>query len=85
MTPNMIRELGIYWKNTNFQHGDIVKLYEGDPSTIDAREIFAITPELAHGFKKTGISANFIPTQNLTLKEQCLRKCCDKIKKYLFS
>ncbi|XP_034951432.1 PI-PLC X domain-containing protein 1-like [Chelonus insularis] len=73
MSTEMIREIGIYWKNINIQTGDVIKLFKGDPSTKNKQEIFQFMPVKARGFQKTGISADFVPTSNLTYHEQCLQ------------
>lgn len=71
MSPKMIREIGIYWKNSHLRNGDTIGLYEENPGP-GSFPIFEFQPEVTHGFKKTGISADFIPTANLTFRETCL-------------
>lgn len=75
MSANMIREIGIYWKNPNVMApGDTLGLYEKDPNFNDALPIFRFAPDEPHGFQKTGISADFIPTSKLTFSKKCLGK-----------
>ncbi|XP_063977865.1 PI-PLC X domain-containing protein 1-like [Diachasmimorpha longicaudata] len=72
MTAQMIREIGIYWKNSKLRNGDTIGLYEDHPGAATLL-VFEFRPDVTHGFKKTGISADFIPTANLTFEETCLK------------
>lgn len=74
MSSEMIREICIYWKNSNLESGDVFKLYKGNPNTTNAQVIFKFQPDAVHGFKKTGISSDFIFTSQLTFKDECLSK-----------
>ncbi|KAK0162935.1 hypothetical protein PV327_006662 [Microctonus hyperodae] len=72
MTSNMIREIGIYWNNTNFRYGDNLILFKYHPCENQSQKLFTFTPQVSHGFKKTGKEADFIPTSQLTFEDQCL-------------
>lgn len=65
------REIGIYWHNFNFNKGDIVALYDKDPTGDNSIvPIYTHKPSKNSGFTETGVSADF--NEEITFQEQCL-------------
>ncbi|XP_044581905.1 PI-PLC X domain-containing protein 1-like [Cotesia glomerata] len=73
MSSEMIREISIYWKNSHLKNGDVFKLYKGDPNTTEAQVIYTFKPDAIHGYKKTGMSSDFIFTSQLSFRDECLK------------
>lgn len=78
MSSEMIREISIYWKNSHLKNGDVFKLYKGDPNTTEAQVIYTFKPDAIHGYKKTGMSSDFISTSQLSFRDECLSKSFNK-------
>ncbi|XP_043466497.1 PI-PLC X domain-containing protein 1-like [Leptopilina heterotoma] len=72
VSPEISREIEIYWSHTKIRPGDKIGLFFEKPRD-DLKPIFIMEPTSPIGIAKTGIEADFIPSSNLTFTKQCLK------------
>lgn len=71
LSADEIRRIEIYWSHSCLGSGDSIALYTEEPSN-NATPIYSFQPTATSGIRRTGITANFVPSSNLTFKRQCL-------------